>query len=171
MAEQTPASGSSQESLWSLAIKNSALFAAILYFAGWVYLYYFFKSFEIDVSQLELGWTDTLVYSGVLVREVVNRIFSLSIWPVAVIGLGVLFLVLDKAPGTWAGVATASGKINASYYFPLLIALAAVYLIVAFARGAGLKPRTRSELAPAMRWSFASTPKNANCRLIRRSSC
>jgi hypothetical protein len=124
--------------LWALVLTNSAVVAAVLYISGWVYLYYFFKSFSIDVSQLELAWSDVLVYSAVLVREAVQKIFCSAWFIVPVLMFG-LFMLVDRWAISLHVLTSKIGQINALYFVPLLLSFVFIYGIISFARYVGLQ--------------------------------
>jgi hypothetical protein len=44
------------------------LFAALLYFGGWVYLNRYYSQFDIDVGLLEVDWHDVIVHSAALLK-------------------------------------------------------------------------------------------------------
>jgi hypothetical protein len=124
--------------LWSLVLTNSAVVAAILYISGWVYLYYFFKSFNIDVSQLELTWSDVLVYSAVLVRDAVHKIFS-SAWFFAIVAIALLLAATNRCGISFDRVSDKIGRVNALYFIPLLLSFIFISGIISYARHVGLQ--------------------------------
>lgn len=50
-------------------LKQLGVIGAALYFGGWIYLNRYYSQFDIDMSLLELGWYDVVIYSVALVRN------------------------------------------------------------------------------------------------------
>src|SRR5205814_8097371 len=54
----------------SVAVKYAAAMGALLYFSGWLYLYHFYRLFQIDVSMLQLSTQEIILYSALVIQHV-----------------------------------------------------------------------------------------------------
>lgn len=47
----------------AVVFSNLTIAAAVIYASGWAYLRSYYDFFDIDLSIMEFGWNDTLIYS------------------------------------------------------------------------------------------------------------
>lgn len=121
----------------SIVASNATLFGAAIYTSGWVYLRHYYDFFEIDLSILELSWTDTLVYSISVVRFMIKKMLSWQAAALAFVATLLWFLVrsrfdLPSLNQQWQGL-TLIGRAFAT----LFIAGVLSWLLFEVARSAG----------------------------------
>ncbi len=131
-----------------MALKEIGLFAALLYFGGWVYLNRYYSQFDIDVSLLEFDWHDVIVHSAALLKN--GAMIIVKSW----LGLGILVLPAVL----WLGDRYLShllrdkwevvGTMNARFYFPLIGAIAALFIFLMLVQYVGAAQARKDWAAP-----------------------
>lgn len=113
------------------AAQQISLIAAILYFAGWVYLDRYYSYYDIDVSLLDVGWSDILVYSGAMLN---NAIYSATRSPyfyIIVIAM-IAIIILEQRIDFLSALFGRLNSARLGYVLPitatLLILAGSVYL-------------------------------------------
>ena len=117
-------------------LKQVSVFAALLYFGGWIYLNRYYGQFDIDISLLELGWHDVIVHSAALLKGgallVVSSpaILAVLLFPFALVAAE---RCLPQYKEAWKAV----GVLNARFYFPLVASIASVLFFLLAAQYVG----------------------------------
>lgn len=109
------------------------LFAALLYFGGWVYLNRYYSQFDIDVGLLEVDWHDVIVHSAALLKGGAVMMVKSP----AVLSLLILPLMLWAA-GHYlprhAEIWKMAGILNVNFYFPLVALIVGMLVFLAVAQ-------------------------------------
>ncbi len=140
MAEDPGAKAVADKStgLWGLLAANTAMIGAGLYLAGWIYLYSYLRSFNVDIGLLDVGWHEILVHSAVIARAVVRGLFGWPAWPITLIAIPALLIYLDRHNWLDFSVRQMLGNSLSLYYAPLVAALLSVAWLFSFAHATGI---------------------------------
>jgi hypothetical protein len=121
------------------AVKYAAAMGAMLYFSGWLYLYHFYRHFQIDVSMLQLSSQEIVLHSALVIQHVTKYIFEVPgifITLIAVpVALNLAYHARSEASRFFAWI----DEYNKYYYFPLVVCLLIPALVISIARSAAIE--------------------------------
>jgi len=140
-------------------LKYAAVMGALLYFSGWLYLYHYYRHFEIEVSMLQLSTQEIVLHSAQVIQYLTRKLFC-SWWSMGVCGIGVAIWAGIRWGGPiWACLPTIHVFIK--YYVLTLIALAIPGVLISIARSAALDQARLTRIADREGANFSFKPECA----------
>lgn len=116
--------------------KYAIIISALLYFSGWIYLYYFFKQFHVEISLLSLSWNEIALHSISVLSYLSKWLWSWLGIILMVFFFPLAFYLIDPLLPVIQDKLNNIGYINRRIYAPTLLLIIAISFVMIAARAA-----------------------------------
>ena len=121
------------------AVKYAAAMGAMLYFSGWLYLYHFYRHFQIDVAMLQLSSQEIVLHSALVIRIPTKYVFEVPGIFVTLIAIPIALHLIHRMRSEASRFLARIDDYNKYYYFPLVASLLIPALVISLARSAAIE--------------------------------
>jgi hypothetical protein len=121
------------------AVKYAAVMGAMLYFSGWLYLYHFYRHFQIDVSMLQLSTQEIVLYSALVIQHVTKHIFGVPGIFITLVAIPLALHLIYRTRSDASRFFAPIDDYNKHYYIPLVLSLLVPALVIGLARSAAIE--------------------------------
>ena len=118
----------------------------MLYFSGWLYLYHFYRHFQIDVSMLQLSTQEIILHSAQVIQHVTKYIFDFPGILITLVAIPIALHLVYRARSDVSQFLAWIDDYNKYYYIPLVLSLLIPALVITLARSAAIEKDAPSEL-------------------------